>query len=143
MDRYTATNKIMQALLSIDGRSSPLDPHYVFSTSVHSVFDEYRFLDEINEYPTLMVVCEKEEIRHIGGGIRYSLVNYELRGINWSDDTQYAGEQLAEDIEHVLQHSRAWAPEFEELRVLDIETDDGLNAPLGVVIIKFTVLFER
>ena len=143
MDRYNATKKIREALLTIDGRTSPLDYEYPFNCSVYNVYEGYRFLDEINEFPSLMLVCEKEEIRHVGGGVRYSLVNYELRGLHWSEETQFAGELLAEDIEHVLQNSRVWAPEFEELRVLDIQTDDGLYAPLGSVIIRFTVLFER
>ena len=141
--RIDVIDILTASLLRIDGRTSPWDSAYTFRYSVADVFSEFRFFDDVNAFPTIMFTVTEEAVRHIGANVRYSDLEIELRAYTYDEEVQNSGEALAEDVEHVLQYVRSMDPRLEEVRLLDIETDAGLNEPYGSVIMKIQVLFQR
>jgi hypothetical protein len=144
MNRLQAINNIVSALSRIDGRTSPWDASYTFATDIHlNVIARDRYIEEIDSFPVVMVTPVQETISHTGGGQRWSTLTVRVRGICWDEDTELAGERLADDIEHVITHIRREYPELEELRLDTIQTDEGLNAPLGAVVVLATAVYQH
>lgn len=143
MDKITALTALAEQITHIDGRTSPWDPSYTFATSVASVHTRDLFVDEINSFPCVMCVAESVKVRHSGAGQRYNIMQFRIRGITWDEAVEDAGEQLADDIDHVISHTREEYPAFDEVRIETIQTDEGLNAPLGAVVIEGIALYRN
>ena len=139
-----AQTRIVTQLKRIDGRTSPWNLDYVFNTDVHeNVLPHDEFIDNINSFPCVMVTFTNTQIRHIGGGERYAVISFRIRGITLDEDVEDAGELLADDLEHAISYLRRENPEFDEARIDTVQTDEGLNAPLGAVVIEGTLVFRN
>jgi hypothetical protein len=144
MNRREAQLKIIDSLKRIDGRTSPWNPAYTFNVDVHeNVLDHDEFIDNINSFPCVMVIITDTSIRHVGGGERLIISSFQVRGVTWDEDVEDAGELLADDIEHALSYVRQDNVEFDEVRLDTIQTDQGLNAPLGAVMIQGTMVYRN
>jgi hypothetical protein len=144
MNRIQAIAHMVNALRRIDGRTSPWDASYTFATDVHgNVIARDRYIEEIDSFPVVMLVPLQEIISHTGGGQRWSTLTVRIRAICWDEVTELAGERLADDIEHVVSHMRRDHPRLEELRIDTIQTDEGLNAPLGAVVVQLTAVYQH
>ena len=67
----------------------------------------------------------------------------DIRGYTYDAEVEESGELLAQDIEHIMQYIKKQRPDIEEIRVLSVETDSGLNAPYGVALFKLEALYQR
>lgn len=141
--RIDVLNSLNTQFNRIDGRTSPWDANYTFNYQIAEVCPHFQFLDEINAFPALMFTIDNEVINHIGGNIRYSTLDIEIRGYVYDEETLVSSESLAEDVEHVLQYVRQTDARLEEVRLLEVETDSGESAPYGSLIMKLQVLFQR
>lgn len=139
-----AQTRIVTQLKRIDGRTSPWNLDYVFTVDLHeNVLPHDEFIDNINSFPCVMVTFTNTQIRHIGGGERYAVISFRIRGITLDEDVEDAGELLADDLEHAISYLRRENPEFDEARIDTVQTDEGLNAPLGAVVIEGTLVFRN
>ena len=137
-----AINDLISALRRIDERTSPWSDSYQFNVNLHGdVY--YGYNDDINSFPHITVIISNESIYSIGGGVRFSNLELELRCYCYDEDTEFSAEAICEDVEHVIDAYRLWAPDLEDVRIVQIETDGGINAPYGAAIIKAQVLFRR
>ncbi len=144
MDRFQAIKKIIDSLRAIDGRTSPWDASYTFNCDLaDNAIDREVYVDEINQFPCVMCVASGVTVKHSGGGQRFNIMPFRIRGITWDENVEDAGELLADDIEHVISHVRDRNPEFDEIRIETIQTDEGLNAPLGAVILEGVALYRN
>jgi hypothetical protein len=140
--RMDAINALISALRRIDGRDSPWNRNYNFNVDLHG--DVYLGFDEdVNSFPIIHVLFENESIYSIGGGVRFSNIEIQLRCYIYDESVEDASESIASDVEHVLSQYRSWAPSFDDVRIAQIETDGGINAPYGAAIINLQVLFRR
>lgn len=140
--RINIIQSLIEALQRVDGRSSPWDAAYSFNVDLHG--DVYLgYNDDINTFPHINILIENENIYSIGGGERFSNLQIELRCYTLDEDVEFSGESISEDVEHTLDAHRLWGPNIEDLRIAQIETDGGINAPYGAAIIKAQVLFRR
>lgn len=130
------------ALRRIDGRVSPWDASYEFNYDIHGDA-YYGYNENINSYPHITVIIENESIYSIGGGIRFSNLELQLRCYCYDEDIEFSAEAIVSDVEAVIDAHRSWAPYIDDFRVIQIETDGGINAPYGAAIIKVQVLFRR
>ena len=133
---------IKTALQRIDGGTSPWDRDYSFANDLHGDVT-YGYNEDINSFPTISIIILNESVYSIGGGVRYSNLQIELRCYTYDEDTEFSAEAIASDAEHVFSQYRRWASDIEDLRIAEIETDGGINAPYGAAIIKAQVLFKR
>jgi hypothetical protein len=140
--RINVIDALISALRRIDGRSSPWDRSYDFNVDLHG--DVYLGFDEdVNSFPTINAIISNESIYSIGGGVRFSNLEIELRCYTYDEDVEESAEALVSDVEHVLSVYRSWAPDLDDVRIAQIETDGGINAPYGAAIIGIQVLFRR
>jgi hypothetical protein len=143
MNTNELKNLLVEQLSRIDGRTSPWSS-YEFNYELHGeVYPELRFFDDINSFPTVCFELKNERILHAEGGARFYMVSLELRGYTYDEDVEESGELLAQDVEHVLEHARQEDRRLEDVRLLEIETDYGLNAPWGACILSIEALFRR
>jgi hypothetical protein len=144
MDRMQAQTNIIQLINRINGTTSPWDASYTFNcTATGNVYDRELFIDQINAFPCVMLTTERVQVSHIGAGIRYNTLSFQIRGITWDEDAGTAGEALADDIEHVIKYARQEYPAFDEVRIDTIQTDEGINAPLGAVILQGIAVYSN
>jgi len=132
MDRKTASDILVNAIKQITG------PPY--RSHVFQVHDEFRFLDDLNEWPTVCITPNFDQFHHSLSGERYSRLGFDIRAYVFSDmDVIEAEEALADDIEEAL----GGITELQDIRIHEIEMDEGLNSPFGVLIMRVSVLFLR
>ena len=101
----------------------------------------YRFLHEINSFPSFYIATNNERRIHRGAGTRYALVSCTVRGYCWGD-TLDTVEAYARNIEQAIQTFRATNTLVEEMRVTSLATDEGTMAPYGIVDIIVETLYE-
>ena len=133
-----------------DGRNiNVVRTGYTYKTNVfNNVFRRMKFLNEINDFPTLIVTAAGEDRIEIGAGVRFGTFGFEIRGYVKDEDTIEAEEDLADDIEFVLQ-AMVFSPSDRDnaLAITDIiltstETDEGLMTPFGVVIVTGILRYQ-
>jgi len=123
-------------------------PPLSFNSSVYSnVHREWKYLQEINDFPTICFMTGRVNREHQGGGIRYDTLNVSIRGYVMQDDSVSACEDLAEDVEQVVNKLRDVktaenAQAIVDSRVLSIRTDEGLFEPYGVVDILAEITYD-
>lgn len=140
--RIAIIQDLVAALRRIDGGSSPWDRNYSFNYDLHG--DVYfGYSEDQNSFPLINILIDEENIYSIGGGERFSNIILELRCFTYDENVTESAEALVQDVEAVLDAYRLWAPHLEDVRVAQIETDGGINAPYGISIIKVQVLFRR
>ena len=143
MNTLELKNLLVAHLQRIDGRTSPWSS-YEFYYDVHrEVYAQLLFFNDINSFPCICFTVENERIIHAEGGQRFMSVSIEMRGYTYDEDVEESGELLAQDIEHVLAYIRREDRRLEDIRLLEINTDSGMNAPHGACILKIEALFRR
>jgi hypothetical protein len=101
----------------------------------------YRFLHEINDFPSFYLAITNERRIHRGAGIRYGIMQCVVRGYCYSDSLDTL-ERYARDIETSIQRYRAVHAVIEEARVTSLRTDEGAMAPYGIVDMQLEVLYS-
>jgi len=140
--RMNVIDALIAALRTIDGRDSRWDRSYTYNFDLHGDA-YYGFSEDVNSFPSVYIIVDNESVYSIGGGVRYSNLEIELRCYSYSDDIEESAEAITSDVEHVLDHYRLWDSDIDDVRIAQIETDGGINAPYGAAIIKAQVLFRR
>lgn len=144
MNANTFTQRLIDALRVIDGRQSPHSKSYGFEYNVHGdVFQGYLYEDEINSYPVISVSLVDERLVRDQTGITSSILSYDIRGYTFDEQVEEAGEALSRDIEHVLNYFRGFSSEIHDVRLLEINTDRGINAPVGMCKFEVQVWIKR
>lgn len=113
------------------------------STSTSSTgFRGYRFLHEINSFPSFYIAFQNESRIHKGAGSVYSIIALNLRGYCWSDALESI-EVYMRELEVAIQTYRPQHLRFvDEARVVSVRTDEGVMQPYGVVDLNLEVLYQ-
>ena len=131
-----------------DSRAAPTRSSYEYKTNVfNNVFRRLKFLNEINDFPTICVNASGEDRLEIGAGVRYGTMGIEIRGYVKSENALDEAENLADDIEFIINTMSIEASDA-SFQIVDaiinsMETDEGLYEPFGVVIIGVTIRYEQ
>lgn len=113
----------------------------------NNVFRDFKFLQEINDFPTICFTTGRLTREHIGAGVIYETFRVNIRGYVMSDNSIESCEDLAEDVERVVNRLRdvrtsSFAQPIVESRVLSVRTDEGLFEPYGVVDIAAEITYD-
>ena len=105
----------------------------------------FRYIDQINDFPYISYSASSSALTHIGDDVRYSRMEIQLRGYVRGENAQDLSDQLALDIEDVLQSFResASALDVVDCRILSVSTDEGLMEPYGIVDIAFECSYQH
>lgn len=113
----------------------------ILAPIAYEVQDSFVYIDEVHNFPSIFFYPVSETIVHSLTNERFSQLTYVLRGYTYDEEVEESGEALSAKIEDALKNYDREL--IEDIRLIDIETDGGINYPEGVVIIEFTVLINR
>lgn len=101
-------------------------------------FRGYRFLQEINSFPSFYLAFQNERRIHRGAGVRYGLISISLRGYCWSDSLDDV-ELYMRSLEIAVQSFKSIL--VDEARITSAKTDEGIMQPYGVVDLSLELLY--
>ena len=142
--RKEATELLVQELKKINGSTSTFDVNYTYSIDVaENVFRRLKFLDEINDFPTICINAGSEARIYHSTGLIIGELTLNLRAYLRAENPITAAENLADDIEHVIYH----LGNKSDMGILNIimqsvSTDEGLVAPFGILEIDILVTYQ-
>jgi len=143
-NRSMITEAIIKKLQQIDGSTSPYDASYEFKTDIHrNVYRGYKYIDEINDFPSLYVVSGQEQRVYHTKDLTESIVSTTIRCYVYSDDAEQQLNDLIQDIEHVIYNmSLDVQLQLQDITIKEIDTDSGLLEPYGMAEIFLNIRFE-
>lgn len=142
--RKEITELLVTELKNINGGISTYDPNYQYSIDVsNNVFRRLKFLDEINDFPTICVNAGSEARIYDTVGLITGELTLNIRAYLRSENPITAAENLADDIEHVIYH----LGDKSDIGMLDmimqsVSTDEGLVAPFGILEIDILARYQ-
>ena len=133
--RKKVIDAIVDKLKGIDGN------HPYNSNVFDNVAGRLKFLDEIEQYPSLCVVAGDEFREYLPDQFKWRLLDITIRAyVNDNNDVQETLALLLEDIERVIDDNDSLVyddtvnPSLSttSLTIGSISTDEGVIAPLGI-----------
>lgn len=133
----SARSKIADALVvklkEIDGSAGWQSDLY------GNVEKKLKFWDEINDYPSVFLNIGPETRDYLPGGFKWGYLSINLRIYAQDEDPEARLEEILEDIEKIvdengdsLVYDTTTGDKIEDMRILSINTDEGLLHPIGV-----------
>lgn len=145
-NRTLINNFIVEELKKIDGGVSPFDPSYIFTTNLHTnVFRGLRYIDEINDFPSIYSSCSKEIRTYNTKGNTEAEVPVILRCYVHGEEPRKQTSDLVSDIEHVIYNMNTYQNLdllIKDITMSEIQVDSGLLDPYGMAEVFITVRFE-
>jgi|TARA_X000000950_G_C13863804_1_gene639851 hypothetical protein len=145
--RRNIVNFLVDNLKLIDGTSSPLGS-YRFKSALHgNVYRGYKFIDEINDFPSIYVVAGSETRNYQTTGTTQSQLVISLRGYVYDEEYELINENygnITSDLEHVIYNLPRTHSDYQILDVIiqSINTDEGLLTPYGIVELQILISYE-
>ena len=136
---------IVARLKEIDGGVSPYDSAYTFVTNVFdNVFRKIKFLDEVNDFPSLYVSAGTEIRDFQSENLTVATLDVIIRAYVYGEDnSQTLSDDLAQDVEHII-YSLGDNPDkgILDITIDNITTDEGLAIPYGVAEIELSIVYR-
>lgn len=141
--RQAIVEALVNELKKIDGTGEYL------SDVDEQVYPRLLFWDEVNEFPSIHLNAGTETREYQGGGYRDRFLSITARCYVQEENAAAALDKLLEDVETVLETNAqvyyndktGKRQKTYDIRIVSIETDEGVLEPLGVGEILFTVQY--
>mgnify|MGYP000929403617 FL=1 len=143
-NRTEITKLLIDNLKLINGGVSPFNSSYTFNTNIHgNAYKGVKFIDEINDFPSLYVVSETEYRTYNTADFTEAIVESVVRCYIMDDNSLVTTNGLIQDIEHVV-YSITSPTELllQDITISNIVTDKGLIHPYGMAEIFLNARFE-
>jgi len=142
--RKTIINNLVAAMKNIDGGTSSYNANYTYNLNVfENVFRKLKFVDEVNDHPSLYLNAGLDIRNYESGGYVTSDLQVIIRGYIKDDESPVDMEEnLIEDIEHILSNYSDSNNGVMQITVEDISTDEGLIAPFGIIEVGLSISYE-
>ena len=136
---------IVARLKEIDGEISPYDSSYTFVTNVFdNVFRKIKFLDEVNDFPSLYVSAGTEIRDFQSENLTVATLDVIIRAYVYGEDnSQTLSDDLVQDVEHII-YAFGDNPDkgILDITIDNITTDEGLAIPYGVAEIELSIVYR-
>lgn len=141
----SARGKIINALIAklkdIKGGST------YNSNLYNNVFNGLRFWNEVDDYPAVYVTAGTETREYQPGGFKWAYLMVGIRVYVSDDDTpELRLEEIFEDIEEIIDLNGkleySTGKFTEDIRILSIDTDQGLLNPIGVGEVTLQIMYD-
>ena len=136
---------IVTRLKEIDGGVSPYDSAYTFVTNVFdNVFRKIKFLDEVNDFPSLYVSAGTEIRDFQSENLTVATLDVIIRAYVYGEDnSQTLSDDLVQDVEHII-YAFGDNPDkgILDITIDNITTDEGLAIPYGIAEIELSVVYR-
>jgi len=142
--RKEITEFLVNELKNINGGSSTYDSNYTYSTNIaNNVFRRLKFLDEINDFPTICVNAGSEARTYDTSGLITGDLTLNIRAYVKAENPITAAENLADDIEHIVYHLGDKSDiGMLNMTMQSVSTDEGLVAPFGILEIDILARYQ-
>ena len=138
--RSQVVDSLITELKKINGRSP-------YKTTVYkNVYKGIEFWDSINDFPAIYVAPGFETREYLPGDFKWAFLIISIRVFVKESDPQARLEKVISDIETVIDANNDLVFDTTnstvDIRILSIDTDEGLLTPFGAGEIKIQVRYE-
>ena len=111
-----------------------------------NVHKHFKFLDELNDFPSVCFVAGTERRDQLGANRRLATIDIALRGYVFDENNVDKAEILAQNVESKVAsfsaNVAARANGVSDARVVSFRTDEGLLQPYGVADLEIQILYD-
>lgn len=150
-EKRTILNQLVTHIKGINGQVStvigcPFSPYTYKINLSNNVFSKLVFLDEINDFPTIMLYQDNIEQRQYNetGNVLGS-VSLRLRAYVYQDEGYKQIDDLIEDMQYAINSFKYTIYDnanLYDVRITQVSTDEGLMDPYGLAEISFTLVYK-
>jgi hypothetical protein len=141
--RRNIINHILTNLKLIDGSISSLNSNYTFQNNIFSnVFRKIKFLDEVNDFPSIFFQVGEEVRVYNTSGNTTGLIPLTLRIYVNDEESSGSLDSLIQDIEHIIYNLDTGVYSIRDIIISSIDTDEGLVKPYGISEIEILIDYE-
>tara|TARA_R100000329_G_C7609765_1_gene216330 strand:+ start:629 stop:1081 length:453 start_codon:yes stop_codon:yes gene_type:complete len=141
--RRNIINHILTNLKLIDGSISSLNSNYTFQNNAfNNVFRKVKFLDEVNDFPSIFFQVGEEVRVYNTSGNTTGLIPLTLRIYVNDEESSGSLDSLIQDIEHVIYNLDTGVHNIRDMTISSVDTDEGLVKPYGIGEIEILIEYE-
>ena len=134
----TRRKQIIDGLVTELGQTSDVSPS--------NVFRHFKYLDEINDFPSICLLPRNEARIERGANRRLGIIEVALRGYTFDENNLDRAEFLAQNVEAKVDsfsaNTAAKANGVSDVRVVTFRTDEGLFEPYGIADLELQILYD-
>ena len=141
--RRDIANFLVGELKKIDGNASSFDSSYTYQVNLFdNVFRRLKFLDEINDFPSVYLQAGTEDRVYQSKGLTTSTLDLMIRVYVHTEDAVETLESTMQDIEFVIYNMDTEKYGMMDVQVATMSTDEGLLDPYGIGEVGGTVQYD-
>jgi hypothetical protein len=141
--RRDIANFLVGELKKIDGGVSTFDSSYTYQVNLfNNVFRRLKFLDEINDFPSVYLQAGTENRIYDTKGLTTSTLDIMLRVYVHTETAVEELESTMQDIEFVIYNMDTEKYGMMDVQVSTMSTDEGLLDPYGIGEVGVTVQYD-
>ena len=141
--RRDIANFLVGELKKIDGGVSTFDSSYTYQVNLFdNVFRRLKFLDEINDFPSVYLQAGTENRIYDSKGLTTSTLDIMLRVYVHKETAVEELESTMQDIEFVIYNMDTEKYGMMDVQVATMSTDEGLLDPYGIGEVGVTVQYD-
>ena len=141
--RRDIANFLVGELKKIDGGVSTFDSSYTYQVNLFdNVFRRLKFLDEINDFPSVYLQAGTENRIYDTKGLTTSTLDIMLRVYVHTETSIEELESTMQDIEFVIYNMDTEKYGMMDVQVSTMGTDEGLLDPYGIGEVGVTVQYD-
>ena len=141
--RRDIANFLVGELKKINGAASTFDASYTYQVNLFdNVFRRLKFLDEINDFPSVYLQAGTENRVYDSKGLTTSTLDIMLRVYVHKENATAELESTMQDIEFVIYNMDTEKYGMMDVQVASMGTDEGLLDPYGVGEVGVTVQYD-
>ena len=141
--RRDIANFLVGELKKINGAASTFDSSYTYQVNLFdNVFRRLKFLDEINDFPSVYLQAGTENRIYDSKGLTTSTLDIMLRVYVHTETAVEELESTMQDIEFVIYNMDTEKYGIMDVQVASMGTDEGLLDPYGIGEVAVTVQYD-
>jgi hypothetical protein len=141
--RRDIANFLVGELKKINGAVSTFDSSYTYQVNLFdNVFRRLKFLDEINDFPSVFLQAGAENRVYDSKGLTTSTLDIMIRVYVHTENAVEELESTMQDIEFVIYNMDTEKYGIMDVQVASMGTDEGLLDPYGIGEVAVTVQYD-
>ena len=141
--RRDIANFLVGELKKINGAASTFDASYTYQVNLFdNVFRRLKFLDEINDFPSVYLQAGTENRVYDSKGLTTSILDIMIRVYVHKENATAELESTMQDIEFVIYNMDTEKYGMMDVQVASMGTDEGLLDPYGIGEVVVTVQYD-
>jgi len=141
--RRDIANFLVGEFKKIDGGVSTFDSSYTYQVNLFdNVFRRLKFLDEINDFPSVYLQAGSEDRVYDSKGLTTSTLDIMIRVYVQTENAVEELESTMQDIEFVIYNMDTEKYGMMDVQVSTMSTDGGLLDPYGIGEVGVTVQYD-